>query len=324
MAISATRTVVAAYNTIQTMRKKHPEKFKKTKPEQIITPEFKKPQCSLVWNRDYSLLTNKTTGEKLFSVNTIHGRIKLHYHAQHMEWAFQEDAKFGTARLVLKHGKFYLHIPVTIQVPDAPNGTQIRNVVGVDRGIRFLATAYDSKGRTMFFSGRQVKRHRAHCKKVRSELQRRGTASARRRLREIGSRENRWMCDVDHCVSKALVSACPSGTLFVLEDLSGVRAATERVRVRDRYMLVSWAFDDLRQKLEYKAVRAGDVVIFVDPAFTSQTCPCCGHVERGNRNHGLHLFKCCNCGYTSNDDRVAGMNLHRMGIEYLMQVQSSV
>ena len=132
------------------------------------------------------------------------------------------------------------------------------------------------------------------------------------------------MRDVNHCISKALVRDHPEGTLFVLEDLSGIRAATERVRVRDRYVSVSWSYYDLERKLLYKALKNRQSVITVDPAYTSQTCPVCGHVARGNRDKKNHIFRCESCGYTSNDDRVGAMNLHRMGIEYLVQCQGSM
>ena len=131
------------------------------------------------------------------------------------------------------------------------------------------------------------------------------------------------MRDVNHCVSKALIEQNPVGTLFVLEDLSGVRAATERVRVKNRYVSVSWAYHDLEQKIIYKALKNRQSVITVNPAYTSQRCPKCGHVSKGNRDKRNHLFCCERCGYTSNDDRIGAMNLHRMGSEYLMQCQGS-
>ncbi len=129
------------------------------------------------------------------------------------------------------------------------------------------------------------------------------------------------MQDVNHCVSKALVLGNPIGTLFVLEDLTGIRAATERVRLKDRYVQVSWSYYDLEQKIVYKAHLHGSDVVKVDPHHTSQCCPKCGHVERGNRDKKKHRFHCKNCGYRSNDDRVAAMNLHRMGINYLLDSQ---
>ena len=110
-------------------------------------------------------------------------------------------------------------------------------------------------------------------------------------------------------------------TLFVLEDLSGIRNVTERVRIKDRYVSVSWSFYDLEQKLIYKAKQNQSSVIKVDPRYTSQCCPICGHTEKANRNKKIHLFTCKNCGYKSNDDRIGAMNLYRMGINYLIDSQ---
>ena len=322
MAASVTRTVIAAYKTIRTNQKRYPERFSKKKRHADIKPSFRAPQLSLVWNRDYSLVWNTDKTERLFSVNTLQGRIKCAFHAEAMDWAFADGAKFGTAKLVFKHGKFLLHVPVTVEVPDVPEASGYVRVVGVDRGIRFLVTTYDGR-KTSFHSGAQVKQKRAHYKELRRQLQIRKTSSARHRIRTIGQRENRWMNDVNHCISKALVCSNPEGTLFVLEDLTGIRGATERVRIKDRYTQVSWTYYDLEQKLAYKAKKYGSSMLSVDPAFTSQTCPICGHVDKKSRRHETHTFKCTACGYTTNDDRIGAMNLQRMGIEYLLKAQVS-
>lgn len=113
----------------------------------------------------------------------------------------------------------------------------------------------------------------------------------------------------------------PKNTLFVLEDLTGIRSVTEKVRIKDRYVMVSWAFYDLEQKLRYKAKNNHDNVIKVPPQYTSQCCPKCGHTESSNRNKKIHLFKCKNCGYSSNDDRIGAMNLHRMGINFINELK---
>lgn len=300
MAQSVMITVIAKYKTVLKNRK------------EWIKPVFRKPQIDLVWNRDYSLANNRT----IFSVNTLKGRIKCEFYAKGFEKYFTDGSKFGTAKLVCRHSKFFLHIPVTYTI-NVLDTKDVLNVVGVDRGIRFLATTYDSSGKTAFYSGNKVKQKRAHYKALRKELQQVKTPSSRRRLKAIGQRENRYVQDVNHCISKALVENNPKGTLFVLEDLSGIRSATEKVRIKDRYVMVSWSYYDLEQKLMYKALKNHQLVIKVDPRYTSQTCPKCGHTERGNRNKKLHRFCCKNCGYQSNDDRIGGMNLHRMGIDYL-------
>jgi len=303
MAQSVFKTVIARYRTILENQK------------EWIKPNFKKPQYDLVWNRDYSLTQN------CFSVNTLNGRVKLPYFAEGMSKYFDHTIyRFGTAKLVNKHGKYFLHIPVTYDIKES-NISDICNVVGIDRGINFIVATYDSKHKSGFVSGKAIKQKRANYSKLRKELQMRRTPSARRRLLAIGQRENRWMQDVNHQVSKALVLNNPKHTLFVLEDLSGVRSATERVRTKDRYVSVSWSFYDLEQKLIYKAKRNQSTVIKVNPRYTSQCCPVCGHIEKANRNKKLHLFTCKNCGYKSNDDRIGAMNLYRMGIGYLEKAQ---
>ena len=271
---------------------------------------FKQPECDLVWNRDYSLTSN------FFSVNTLKGRIKLRYQPKGMEKYFDGTWKFGTAKIVNKFGKWFLHIPMT-KDNEQLQDSNVNNIVGVDLGINFLAVTYESSGKTGFFSGKQVKHARGRYKATRKELQQRQTPSSRKRLREIGQRENRYMADVNHCITKALVTKYPKGTLFVLEDLSGVRNATEKVRVKNRYVSVSWAFFQFRQMLEYKAKLHGHKVIAVSPKHTSQTCPKCGHTDKSNRNKKTHTFCCKNCSYTSNDDRIGAMNLYRKGINYL-------
>ena len=306
MAQSSIIRVIGNYRTIKEM---HGSSWATSQ------PEYRSPGYDLVWNRDYSILKDGR-----LSVSTLSGRIKLAVDWTHVPEEYRHG-KFGTARLLNRNGKWLLLIPSTVELPEP---SQPQQVVGVDMGVRFLATTYDSDGSTVFYDGKEVKRKREHYKKMRASLQMKGTRSARRRLRKIGRRENRWMRDVNHQVSKALVSRQSKPTLFALENLSGVRGATEKVRKSDRYVQVSWAFYQLRQMIEYKANKAGHSVIVVDPRYTSQTCPTCGLVRKANRRKNTHEYQCSNCGYRSNDDRVAAMNIQRLGYQSIVETQSDM
>lgn len=305
MAQSVIKTVIARYKSINSNK------------QDWSLVKFKKPEYDLVWNRDYSLVKG------IFSVNTIQGRIKVPFETKGMEQYFDGTWSFGTAKLVNKYGKFFLHIPMTKEFEEA-SLHNINQVVGVDLGINFIATTYDSQGETTFFKGRHIKDKRAHYSRVRKSLQQKGTPSSRKRLKAVGQRENRWMTDVNHQISKALIDKYGKNTLFVLEDLTGIRNATEKVNKRNRYVYVSWSFYQLREMIEYKSQLNGSITIAVDPKYTSQTCPKCGHTHKSNRNKKKHIFSCKNCGYTSNDDRIAGMNLQQKGIEYIVEVTTTV
>ena len=154
---------------------------------------------------------------------------------------------------------------------------------------------------------------------MRQSLQKRNTPSSRRRLKAIGRRENRYVSDVNHQLAKTLVTGNERGTVFVLEDLSGVRNATCRVRRKERYISVSWPYYDLQRKLEYKASLAGCSVIYVDARHTSQTCPHCLNVDKNARDRRKRLYSCPVCGYKGNDDRIAAMNIYKRGLEKIRQ-----
>ncbi len=186
MAQSVIKTVIARYKS----RLAHGHPWTRV--------QFTKPALDLVWHRDYSL---KDGG---FSLNTLEGRVLVPFAMPGMERFFDGTWRFGTAHLVHRQGRWFLHVPMTKDISETDLG-ELRQVVGLDFGLNFLVTAYDSRGQTTFFPGRAVKAQRAHFKMLRQTLQRRQTPSARRRLKRWGQRENRWMTDVNHQVSKALV-----------------------------------------------------------------------------------------------------------------------
>lgn len=193
---------------------------------------------------------------------------------------------------------FYIHIVLERPV-ETPFGS---NPIGIDRGIYNLATT--SNG--LKFSGKQVKHIRNHYSKLRQSLQSKGTIGAKRLLKRLSGKEQRWMSDINHTISRRIVNSCKSGDVLVLEDLKYIR---DRIRLakKQRFVQHSWAFGQLGSFIEYKALEKSIPVVHVDPRHTSQRCPICNHVERANRSG--HRFSCKNCGYIGNADQVASLNI---------------
>ncbi|WP_320967357.1 transposase, partial [Hungatella sp.] len=134
-----------------------------------------------------------------------------------------------------------------------------------------------------------------------------------RKLKKLREKETRYVTAVNHGVTKALISQYGAGTLFIIEDLTGIRTVTEHVRLKSRYVMVSWAFFQFRKMLEYKAALSQSEVLAVDPKYTSQSCPVCGNTTKVNRNRRKHEFCCTVCSYRSNDDRTGAINIYRKG-----------
>ena len=86
---------------------------------------------------------------------------------------------------------------------------------------------------------------------------------------------------------------------------------------RHRYVMVSWAFSQFREMLEYKAVLSQSEVLAINPKYTSQSCPVCGNTTKANRNRKKHEFCCTICDYRSNDDRTGAINIYHKGCNTL-------
>lgn len=68
------------------------------------------------------------------------------------------------------------------------------------------------------------------------------------------------------------------------------------------------AWTDVWKKLLDMAPSRGVTVRTVRSAYTSQTCPVCAHVARANRPT-RDRFQCQSCGYQSQSDQVAAVNI---------------
>lgn len=319
MTQSAIRTVTARYQAADTQMQKQPYTFRADSEKYSVRRDiewlekpirFHRPQADLVRNRDYSLLDG---GTKL-SINTLGKRAVCSFDMpDHMKKFLDGTWSFGTAKLVKLRGCWYLHVSATKEVPDFSRD-DVTGVVGIDRGLRFLETMYDSGQKTSFVSGRDILEKRRVFDETRAHLQSKGTKSAKRVLKRVSGRENRWMADINHQLSKALVREYGPGTLFVLEDLKDVSTDTRNFKSKKQtHDLRNWAFYDLETKLAYKAAGCGCGILKVDAHYTSQRCPRCGRIREENRSHALHRYTCDKCGFCTNDDRVGAMNIWFLG-----------
>nr|WP_276207033.1 transposase [Natranaerobius trueperi] len=173
-------------------------------------------------------------------------------------------------------------------VPE-PKPKETDTVMGVDLGLKAPAVSVTSTGKTKFIgNGRPNKYIRRKYKSKRSEL---GQAKKLNASKTLNDKEQRWMKDQDHKISRKVV------------DFSNIRN-TARTSRKNEKNLHTWSFYRLALFIEYKAKLRGIAVEYVDPKYTSQTCPICR-----NRNHVKDRNYQCSCGFKTHRDRVAGMNI---------------
>ena len=234
MACNVPRQVGATYKSLRTKLKQNEEaiiagRTKKRYKGLDKPPKFVSRTCTLNYQRDYSFVKDQKV-----SVITLDGRIKVNYqgYCKHLEIIQSGIARIGAAKLwYSKPTKtYYLLVSMEIEVQNL-TPTDINRIVGVDVGQRYIAVAADTRNKSRFFSGKQVRYKASRYVRARKSLQRKGTRSATRRLVALSGRERRFIADTNHCIAKELVT--PS-TLIGLENLTHIRERTRPRKFRGR------------------------------------------------------------------------------------------
>jgi len=211
----------------------------------------------------------------------------------------------GQVDLVYQNNKFYLLC--NLEIPTA-SAYDAKGVIGIDLGVNKIAVS--SLGDV--FSGEHIEKKRKQYHAHRQRLQKRGTRSAMRRVKKAGQKESRFRRDVNHVISKLLVTKAKAlGYLLALEELTNINKRVTVKRV-NRSQRMSWAFAQLRSYIAYKAELYGVPLAIIPARYTSQTCSECGHCEKANRK-SQSLFLCVSCGHTENADFNASKNIASLG-----------
>lgn len=248
-----------------------------------------------------SRILNWYTDLKRVSIWSIAGRLNIPYVAGERQYELLRFQK-GEADLVYHKGAFY--ILATCDIPD-PTEAETEGALGVDMGVANIATTSDGDIST----SDRVEHRRTQIQRLRGQLQKKGTRSAKRHLKKLSGKQHHFQSDVNHWIAKQLVqTAKHTQRSIAVEELTGIRTRTRVRGAEGRAKHSNWAFAQLRFFVSYKAQAAGVKVIAVNPAYTSQRCHVCGHTDKANRKNQSE-FLCKSCGHVAHADVNAAKNI---------------
>ncbi|TCI51400.1 transposase [Exiguobacterium sp. SH5S13] len=273
--------------------------FRKAKKKDFrVVPFLKKPYCT--WNnQNYSFDFESIAFPVIIDGKVAKAAIQADMVDPDNRNAELLAHKLGTLRITMKSNKWIAQIAVTIDTIEK-TGTR---VLGVDLGLKVPAVAVAEGGKTKFFgNGRQNKYVKRQFRTKRKEL---GQKKKPNVIKSLNNKEQRWMKDKDHKVSRKIVDFAKENKTSVirLEKLANIRQ-TARTSRKHNKNLHTWSFYRLATFIMYKAKLEGIKVEYVDPAYTSQTCPSCGE-----RNKAKDRTYTCACGFTKHRDVVGAMNI---------------
>lgn len=195
--------------------------------------------------------------------------------------------------------------------------------LGIDMGLAQFVTTSDGKAVAPL---KAMARQQARLRRYQKAVSRKKKGSCNRRkaiqkLSRLHARIARQRGDWLHKLSTQLVSEHP---VIAIEDLKVAAMSASAKGTADRpgrkvsqkaglnrgIQDAAWA--EFRRQLEYKAAAVGGEILSVDPAYTSQRCNCCGHVDKNNRKT-QSAFVCLACGHAENADINAAKNILAAG-----------
>jgi len=285
---------------------------RRSKGEKVSKPTFTAPTVK------YDTRTMTLFDDDTVSLSTTESRVRCPLALPNAADGYQrkylnsEKWSITESTLTTHDGEYFLHIGFRRLKNDTERNTaEDGTVLGVDLGIENLAvtsTAY-------FFSGRELNHELREFEKVRAGLQQTGTRSAHRTLEQSSGRELRYVRDVLHRASNAIVDEALRYDCDVIafENLTHIRDRTGGSWGH------KWAFRTLYEQVEYKAESVGVSVKQVGSAYTSTRCAECGFTTDGNRPT-RNDFCCQKCESEANADYNAAKNI---GMRYVRRGQQS-
>lgn len=188
--------------------------------------------------------------------------------------------------------------------------------VGIDRGVT-LALAL-SNGETFqipprlaAIAKRRQKAQRILARRKRGSNRR---AAQRAKVASLYDRARRARTDWQQRVTTDIARRFSVVALEAL-NTKGMTARAPGKRGLNRAILsVGWG--QLERMLDYKLETNGGRLVFVDPAYTSQTCAVCGCIDRESRQNQA-TFRCVHCGHEDNADRNAAVEILRRSTAWL-------
>lgn len=232
--------------------------------------------------------------------------------------------KLGSAaKIQLKNKKLFLL--VTVDIPETKNTIIKGKVMGVDLGVvhpAYLAVN-DGPERSLIGDGDAFQKQRDVFRRRFKELQRcqltqggHGRKHKTKATEILRGKERNWVQTENHRISREIVNLAIRWKVesIQMENLKGFGKNSEgEVETKHKRLLGRWSYFELQKNIEYKAQMAGIKVVYVNPAYTSQTCHVCGKKgDRTERDTFICLNTECSCyGKPQDADMNAAINIAR-------------
>ena len=217
---------------------------------------------------------------------------------------------------VVRRKADYWFVVVSVQAEIEPSTCENQAVVGVDLGIKTLATLSDGK---VIVSVNPLRRRLGKLKLLQRWASRKikGSYNRGRANQKVAKVHYEIACLRKDILDKLTTYLCENYKVIVIEDLN-VSGMLKNHKLA--LSISDLGFGEFRRQLEYKSILYGNTLIVADRWFpSSKTCSGCGYVK-SDLLLSEREFKCESCGQVIDRDLNAAINLRNYGLNKIGMV----
>lgn len=231
-------------------------------------------RITLPWEVEKKLKSGKVSSE--------YKKVKIPIKFHKQSWKFASWTRKKTIKLQQESISFFYENEI-------PSLKGIGETIGLDCGYKKLLI--DNTGVTYDVGLEEV------YKKIARKKQ--GSKKFKRVLKERDCKINESVKGINFAQLRKII----------VENLKNVKSGSKFSK-KFNNKLQRWSYPKVLDKLSQVCEEVGIELMRVDPAYTSQTCSCCGKVDRESRKG--ESFCCTRCGMKMDADHNAAVNiLHR-------------
>jgi putative transposase len=203
-------------------------------------------------------------------------------------------------------GRWFIAYKVDVQPKPVEHS---QGVVGVDLGVKTLATLSNGKTFPSVKAYRRNKRRLAQLQRAVSRKQK-GSKNRAKAVKRLAKLHYRIPCIRNDATHKLTTYLAKNHREVVIEDLN-VSGMVKNHRLAQA--IADGGFYEFRRQLEYKCQWYGGKLTVVDRFFpSSKTCSDCGQIHQQLKLKD-RIFVCPSCGFFLDRDLNAAINLRKAG-----------
>ena len=243
-----------------------------------------------------------------------------------------EIQQIRTTTVTRSGGYWFISLLVEIPdtLPETKNLEDVKSVIGIDVGVNKLVSSSDGK----FFENKRFTTNKRTARRLairdRSASRKKdGSNNKRKAYETLAKQKHKLATKRDGYNWQVANEIVNTADLVAREDLN-IQGMVKRAKPKHdgkggykqngaqaksglNKVILDCAWSQIFNKIAWLALKAGKPVIEVNPRFSSQVCPKCGHTDKANRKG--EKFICLACGFVDHADTKAAREIaKRVGL----------